>query len=363
MNSFIEGLQDADMTSTVSETYGKETQTTAFGNGMQHYVKQSAFEGRLVGIVNGNSNGWNPTKDTQLQNWRSVYGATQGHIVDLRFGPDSNDLADKIKTCQKELCAYLKSLPFDDPAYADLDPTKPIVTYVGRYDSSQKGIDKLFLIMEETLKQGAQFVCVGIEPDPRAKEMLEKMKRYAKEKGKKGVLILEDRKENGRFKYQGFFGNLLRAATSLPVFPSKYEPCGLVQGEFNRFGKKVIATRTGGFADTLKTEGPDANGYLFKRCTNWSSPEQDGEITETLKIALIQAKKMQQALYQNNPDVQQPFINSMRTIMRNALNSTWEKAPAGLLSPIRHLEFAMAKAFENKEKRGTLRADLNTIKI
>lgn len=362
VNSFIEALQDADVTTTVSETFAKEAQTSVFGNRMHHSVKRAAMEGRLFGIVNGNSNGWNPAKDVQLQNWKSVQGMKKGQTVDLRFGPNSPDLADKIKTSQLELSAYLKSLPYDDPAFADLDPEKPIVTYIGRYDWSQKGIDKLFLTMEETLKNGGQFVCVGVEPDHQARAMLDKMKQYAREHGKKGVLILEDNKENGCFKYQGVFGSLLRAATSLPIFPSIYEPCGLVQGEFNRFGKKVIATRTGGFADTLRTEGPDANGYLFKRCNVWYSAEQDKEIVDTLKKALAEAREMQQALYYGDPSSQKPYIDSMRTIMRNALNSSWEKTPDGSLSPIRRLDLAMAKAFELRKRRGQLIANLKTLK-
>jgi glycogen synthase len=363
-NSFMEALMDADMITTVSETYGKEAQTGTFGNGMHDAVKKAALEGKLVGIVNGNSNSWNPTKDEQLRTWKPVLGTTRG---DLRFGPDSPDLAEKIKTIQLELCAYLKSLPYGDPAYADLDPEKPIVLYIGRYDWNQKGIDKLDLIMEETLKNGSQFVCVGVEPggpDSPAYKMLERMKQYAKDRGKKGVLVLEDRKENGKLKYQqGIFGSLLRAACSRPIFPSIYEPCGLVQGELNRFGKKVIATRTGGFVDTLKTEGPDANGYLFKRCANWFSKEQDNEIIATLKVAIADAQAMQHALYHGDANAQKPHIDAMRSIMRNAINSTWEQTPDGSLSAIRRLELAMAKAFQLRKQRDGIFVDLKTVKV
>jgi starch synthase len=368
-NSLIEALRHTDMATTVSETYAEEVQTHMFGNGMEKDVREAARKGKFVGIVNGNSNGWDPTKDEQLQTWTSVQGPTKGTTLDLRFGPDSPDLADKIKTIQLEVCAYLKSLPYNDPAYADLDPEKPIVMYVGRYDWGQKGIDKLFMIMEETLKNGGQFVCVGTEPGKpgsSAYEMLERMKQYARDHGKKGVLVLEDRKEtNGKYKYQNVFGSLLRAAASRPIFPSKYEPCGLVQGEFNRFGKRVIATKTGGFADTLKTEGPNANGYLFKRCSNWYSKEQDREVIETLKVALADARAMQHALYYGDPHAQKRYIDPMRSIMRNALNSTWERTPDGSLSATRRLDLARAKAFQNRTRRNQAYTDLNlkTLKV
>ena len=196
MNSFIEALSDADMVTTVSETFGKEAQTSTFGNGLDFFVKRAAFHGKVVGIVNGNSNNWDPTKDEQLQNWKSV---ATGTPMDLRFGPDTPNLADKIKTIQSELCAYLKAKDFNDPAFADLDPKKPIVFYVGRYDYYQKGIDKLPLIMEEALKNGAQFICVGVEPDSEAKEVLEKMKKYAEKLGKKGAFILKIEKSMESF--------------------------------------------------------------------------------------------------------------------------------------------------------------------
>jgi glycogen synthase len=366
-NSFMEALQDADLTTTVSETYGKEVQTHTFGRGMHHTVKKAALEGKLVGIVNGNTNGWNPAKDEQLRTWKPVLPENKRNpTIDLRFGPNSPNLANTIKTIQNEVCAYLKSLDYNDPAYADLDPEKPIVMYVGRYDWTQKGIDKLELIMKETLKNGGQFVCIGLEPggpESSASKMLERMKQFAKDHSKKGVLVLEDRKENGKLKYQGVFGNLLRAATSIPIFPSIYEPCGLVQGEFNRFGKRVVATRTGGFVDTLKTEGPDANGYLFKRCEDWDSEEQKQAIIETLKVALADAIRMQQALYHGDATAQKPYIDQMRTIMRNALNSTWEKNPDGSLSAIRRLELAIAKAFQMRSKRGHMLLDLQTVKV
>ncbi len=367
VNSLMEALKDADMVTTVSENYGKEAQTGTFGNGMQDAVKKAALENKFAAFPNGNNNDWNPTKNEQLRFWKPVLDVNRTQpTIDLRFGPNSPDLADKIKMNQQEFCAYLKGLPYDDPAYADLDPEKPIATYLGRYDWSQKGIDKLFMIMEETLKNGCQFICIGTEPGHHdARKALERMKQYAKDLGKKGVLILEDRKDKeGKYKYQGVFGSLLRAATSMPIFPSKYEPCGLVQGEFNRFGKKVIATRTGGFIDTLKTEGPDANAYLFKRCSDWESAEQDREIIETLKVALADAQAMQQALYHGDASAQKPYIDSMRAIMRNALRSTWEQTPDGSLSPILRLYLVMAKAFKRRTERSHIDiGDLKTLKV
>ncbi len=360
LNSFIKGLEVSDVVTTVSDTFGKEAQTPTFGNGVHAHVKIAAFREKAYSVVNGNSNGFDPSQDEQLKNWKSVF---TNNTIDLRFGPNSLNLGEKIVTIQKELCSFLRTKNFEDPAYADLDPEKPIVFYVGRYDSSQKGIDKLPLIMEEALKNGAQFVCVGVEPDPRAKTILEKMQQRAKELGKKGVLILEDRKVNGKFVHQGVFGSLLRAAAMIPIAPSLYEPCGLVQGEHNRFTKRVLATATGGFNDTLKTEGPEANGYLFKRCNNWYSQEQDDEIKKTLAVAINDTKKTMHALYHENADAQRPYLDQMRAISRNALNSTWEKTSDRSPHAIMRLEMVYAEAFDKRSKRAIIPANIKTFKV
>ncbi len=368
VNSFVKALHSTDMVTTVSETFGKEAQmkNLDFGNGMDDFIREIAYEGKLVGIVNGNSNGWNPAKDDQLENWVSVLPATLGQKAKLRFGVDSDPqtLADKMVLIQRELCTYLKELGPEHEAYTDLDPEKPIVMYLGRYDSAQKGIEKLPLIMEETLKNGGQFVCVGLEPDKEAKHVLDAMKKTAEELGNKGVLILVDRKKDGKRIHQDVFGNILRAACSLPVFPSRYEPCGLVQGEFNRYGKKVVATMTGGFVDTLKTEGPDASGYLFNRMPDWFSQEQDDEIRKTLALALEEAKERQRALYHGDLSEITPHMEHMRAVMKNALASTWETTPDGSSSAIRRLELVYSKAFQRRrEKRGITNANLQTVKV
>ncbi len=383
MNSFIEGLNDAEMVTTVSRTYAKEAQMTNpdFGNGMNTFVHRIAAEGKLVGIVNGNSNGWNPARDAQLQQWtldytwlrtnpkpRDASGAIippKSPFIDLRFGPDMDplELANRTKEIQRHLCRYLSSLDRSDPAYADLDPEKPIVMYIGRYDTNQKGINKLPLIMEETLRNGGQFVCIGLEPDSQAKEILEQMKKRAKELGNKGVLIVEDRRVQGGFQFQGVFGSLLRAATSLAIFPSKYEPCGLVQGESNRFGATVVATKTGGFPDTLTTEGEGKNGYLFPRCNVWNSEEQDDAIRSTLHQALEETKIKHTRLYHGTQDEQIALMRQKQTIMRNAINSTWEQTPDHSLSAIRRMELVYAKAFQRRTMRGVIPTDLKTLQI
>ncbi len=351
MNPFIEALSDAEMVTTVSHTFASEAQEEILGNGVQHAVKTAAFQGKLVSILNGCNNSCDPSQDEQLKNHQ-----LNGKKIDLSYGPDTPNLAQIITTAQYELCDHLKTRL--DEAYAKLNPRLPIVAFWGRFDSSQKGIDKLPLIMDEVLANGGQFVCIGIEPDEEARKILNIMKQRAHERGKEGVLILEDnRDENGKLKYQGVFGSLLRTAMAFPIVPSKYEPFGFIPPEANRHGKKVIATQTGGMNDMVKTEGPNANGYLFKRYPDWHSSQQNEAIKSTIRIALKEAKDMTDALHNGPNDKREHYINQMRRIMRHAMNWTWEKTPDGSPHAIDRLERVYAKALINRKKRGHIPID------
>jgi glycogen synthase len=357
-NSLVEGIHDVDMISTVSKTHAKEIQGKRDGNGMQAHMKQAASEERMVGITNGNTNGFDPSKEDQLEKWISVLdGPNKGKPIDLRFSPDDPPevFAEKMRTRQRELCAYLKI-----HGYANLDPEKPIVMYVGRYDWTQKGIDKFEMIAEQVIRNGGQFVCVGTEPgdsNSEATKMLKRIQDFANQRGKNGVFALIDERQNGQLVHQSKFGKLLRAAASLAIFPSLREPCGLVQGEMGKYSVPVIATRTGGFIDTLTTEGDDANGYLFDRVgeshEDWfTSPEQANKINEEIRRALEVAKAMQYALYHRSLNEQLPYIERKKRIMRNALNSTWEKTPNGKDIPIVNYYYAYGKAFRHRKTRG-----------
>ncbi len=355
VNSFIEALSLAEMITTVSRTYAKETQTDNpdFANGLHRPIKQAAADGKLVGIVNGNSNGWNPAEDMQLAKWN------------LQIPTDTLPLAlAEIKMkAQHEICQLLKSRPTDADDYANLDPTRPIIIYLGRYDSSQKGVNKLPMIMDQVLQSGAQFVCVGTVPDEEAKGILAGMKNRARERNNKGVLILVDYKENNNYKYQGEYGSLLRLASSLVIMPSKYEPCGLVQGEFNRFGVHVLATKTGGFPDTLKTDGEGKNGYLFMRTQTWNSAEQDAEIQKTLAVALNEARDRQRILYSNDEARLIEQMTAMQTIMRNAIHSSWTETPDGSPSASGLYRRVYNRALKNRQQRGKVRADLKIVQV
>ncbi len=345
-NSFTQGLMDADVVSTVSIQYSIEAQTPQFGQNAHRQVKAIASQGKLYGIVNGNTNDWDPATNPTLKNWKTLDGRT----LDLSYGPDTPDLRDKLINARKELAVHLAH-----HGLGLIDPTKPIVFFLGRYDSHQKGIDKLPIIMEEAIANGAQFICIGTIPDERAAKILRQMQDRARELGNEGVIVLQDKPDSdGRLYYQQVLGlgPLMRASVDVVSLPSSYEPCGLVQGEAFRFGKKALTTDTGGFHDTVITEGPKKNGYLFERL-KWQSEEQNEAIRVALRPAIEDAKTMLQALYHGDDDEAERHLSPIRTLMRDAIQSTWTETPDGSIAipAIYQYDLLFAKALKERSKR------------
>lgn len=347
-NSFTQGLQDSEVVSTVSRQFAIEAQIPQFGHGVHEHVKAVASKGKLFGIVNGNTNDWDPATNTILKNWKTL----DGKILDLSYGPhtDLSELRLKQLTIRKELASHLAHHKL-----AKIDPEKPIIFFLGRYDSNQKGIDKLPIIMEEALANGAQFICVGTHPDDGAKKILMQMQKRAKELENDGVLILQDRPHtDGRLFFQIVLGlgPLMRAAVDIVSLPSSYEPCGLVQGEAHRFGKKALTTDTGGFHDTIITHGPKKNGYLFER-HKWKSEEQNEAIRAALRAAIPEAYEMVQALHHGSEEEAALYLEPMRNLMRDAIQSSWTETPDDStdIPAIFQYDLLFAKAMKERSRR------------
>ncbi len=267
-NFFVETLKAADMVTTVSKTFGMEAQTPRLGEGISRSVKKTAEAGKLIGIINGsNPHRWNPTTDKTLLNWKDP---ETGEATDLSFSPDNTDTL--LTQKRKNKVQLNKWLQKHLPQYS-IDPDKPTVFYVGRFDSYQKGLDKFGEAMEATLKNGGQFICMGSQEDGTATRILDELQEKYGDK----VIFLRDYKaENGKYYYQQGdpelgrqgIGSVVRAASDFLLVPSSFEPCGLVQFEGWLFGSQAIGANTGGLADTIidaRENKNQANGYLFDR--------------------------------------------------------------------------------------------------
>ena len=258
-NLFIKTLKVADQITTVSKSFAWETQQVDKGHGVSFAVRAAAKEGKLTGILNGNNpSRFDPSRDTSLILSKSG---------NLSYGVNHNNIIGQKQRSKSEFADWVRSyLPG-----TSINPTKPWITFVGRFDSTQKGLDRFEECIESTLKSGGQFICMGSLEDKGAKKILDRLQQ----KYKDGVVFIRDYKlPNGKYFYQDGdgarpgVGSFVRAASDFLFIPSSYEPCGLVQFEGWLFGCPTIASNTGGLADTitpLRADRNKFNGFLFER--------------------------------------------------------------------------------------------------
>jgi 1,4-alpha-glucan branching enzyme len=335
-NLFAQALETVDSATTVSRTFAIESQNIDTGEGVSYATRQAAEEGKFFGIVNGsNPESWNPSTDKLLLNWQDP--ETHEH-VDLSFSPDSPTLLEQKHACKVQLCKWIAQT-FPQVSFS---PEKPIVTFIGRYDPSQKGLDKLDEAIQATLDAGGQFICMGAAEESGAPEILDRLQ--AKYAGK-NVLIIRDRKENGRYFYQQGgegrqgIGSVVRAATEFVLVPSSYEPCGLVQFEGWLFGSLAIGSRVGGLADTiipLETSREKCNGFLFDRA---------GRRETSVGTVIHRALSFWRSLSATEKK------GMISRVMTEAKQCSWTTAPYGH-SPVEQYRFV----YENARRVTQLRA-------
>jgi len=268
---FVQAVKMSDAVTTVSETFGLESQDSKLGEGVSFAVREAAKVGKLVGIINGtNPTTFNPETDRLLKDWKDIETKIP---LDLSYGPTHPDIMGQRALCKEQLGKWVNTyMNTSNDKKVDIDFSKPLVTYVGRFDHYQKGMDKFEEAIESTLKNGGQFICMGIGETDEAKQILDNLeKKYSK-----GVLFIRDYRESGSgklFYQQGSgerpgIGSLIRVASDFVLIPSRFEPCGLVQFEGWLFGSLAIGSKTGGLVDTiipLEKDKDAFNGFLFSR--------------------------------------------------------------------------------------------------
>lgn len=344
MNAFVEVMRRADAVTTVSETFGVESQDMSTGEGVSFATREAAAQGKLTGIIHGsNPHSWNPEKDQALKNWKDP---ATGNPVDLTYGPnDSNAEIVRKKSQSKEQLSRWIAQNFPD---AKLDVTKPIVTYVGRLDSYQKGLDKLEESIEATVKSGGQFIVMGSLEDEVATKILDKLQ----EKYKENVLFIRDYKDpNGRYHYQQGdanrqgCGSLIRAATDFLLIPSRFEPCGLVQFEGWLFGSLAIGSKVGGLADTIIPSEKDPenfNGYLFDRESKGAD-----SISSSIGKAIGDWKSLDD----------EKKGETIRRLISDGRKYSWTDSPRGY-SPVEKYRFVYENARQFAKQRGVQRENI-----
>lgn len=355
-NIFVEVLDIADAVTTVSETFALEAQLPQLGEGISFAVRAAAKTGKLAGIINGiDTNRWNPATDLALTLWKDP--ETQ-KPVNLTLSLILANAFIKKKDAKQQFQKWLKLHAPDGriskktssknlkPATdinAVFDPNKPVVTFLGRFDSLQKGMEKLDEAIDATLSSGGQFVIMGSQEDEAASKLLDALEK----KYPQGLVVIRDFKnELGKFHYQQGnpakelpgIGSVVRAMTDFTFIPSKFEPCGLVQFEAWLFGSLAIGSNTGGLADTIITEtaSPDEyNGYLFNR----NSTGEDG-VRATIERAI---EKWHDAPVSDKDAL-------VKRLMANGKRYGWNSAPKGM-PPANKYRIVYQKAIQRIKAR------------
>ena len=217
--SFLKaGLCNADLVSTVSQTYAREITTEALGGGLHGLTSGIAAEGRLSGIVNGIDESWDPSRDPYLP-----------HHFEADDLSGKQSIADLVRI---GLC---------------LTPSEgPLFGVVSRL-VHQKGLDIVADAARDIVRAGGQIAILGLG-DPDTEHMLSRLARSHRDH----IALLI-----------GFNEPMARrivAGSDFCLMPSRFEPCGLTQMQAQRYGSLPIAHATGGLADTIED---GETGFLF----------------------------------------------------------------------------------------------------
>ncbi len=258
------GIKYSDFVTTVSPSYAKEIIKAKHGMNLGNLL--FGKKDRVKGILNGiNHKVWNPQTDdlTYLK-----YGQEN-----LSQGKLKNKLA-----LQKEL-------------KLNIDSTSVIVSFIGRLEPRQKGIDLICKIMVDIFhEKNLQLIILGTGHKSWAKKIGVFASIYPHR-----LAFINKFNEN--------LSHKIYAASDIMLVPSKFEPCGLIQMIAMRYGTLPLVRKTGGLADTVID---NKTGFVFERY----SPT---ELSRTLRVGL--------KLFRENPDkIAEMRINAMKQ------DFSWDKS-------------------------------------
>ena len=232
-----EGLIAADLATTVSPTFARESLEGGVSDGVDDILREGAATGRYFGIINGLDNElWNPATDADLP---ARYSAT--------------DLAGKA-VCRAALCAEL-----------DLDPGGPILAMVSRLDP-QKGFDLLAAACRFSIVRSP----AAREDSPGDKRLVGVLQQLARANPNRLAVVDRFDRALARRMYAGADSFLM---------PSRFEPCGQSQMIAMRYGTPPIVRFTGGLVDTVMDadEHPTiGTGFGFGPADPWKLVETVG---------------------------------------------------------------------------------------
>ncbi len=252
----------SEVVNTVSKTYAKEILRPEFGEGLEKLLLE--VRTKLFGILNGiDYQEYNPATDKLLK---------------VNYDLNSLDKRSANKLALQE--------EFDLP----LDKEIPVLGYVGRIDG-QKGLDLLARVLRPLLKDfKIQFVIVG-GGDGGLMDLFRKLQEDFPEQ------------VGAHLMYDPSLPRLVFSGADLMLYPSRWEPCGLVPMEAMRYGAIPIVRATGGLKDTVEQFDPatnTGNGFVFQDFNGWSLFAQIVRALETYRQKKIWRSLQKRAMSANN---------------------------------------------------------------
>lgn len=250
INFLMEAIIHADVVTTVSPTYAKEIMTEEYGCGLEEILR--GREGRIFGILNGIDDEWrymihrHVIKFPYLLSKRHLIGSTDSNkLYSWEEGKRRNKLY-----LQKKLGMLV-------------NPDIPMISFIGRFDPRQKGVDIIHKMMRRLTLSKYQIVILGTgdhEWEERFQWLCTFYPKYV----------------SCNFKFDDVLAHQIYASSDFILIPSKFEPCGLIQMIAMLFGTLPIAHKTGGLVDSIEN---GKNGFLFDKYTSEA-------LEKTLKKAL-----------------------------------------------------------------------------
>jgi starch synthase len=252
INFMLEGIIHADIVTTVSPGYAKEILTEEFGAGLDDILRD--VSNKIVGILNGiDYDIKNPATDPDLS-----------YRYDTDIHPDSTE--NKLYEFQegKRLNKrYLqKKLKFS------IDETIPMISFIGRFEAYQKGIDLIHKMIIRIKHDRYQFVIMG-KGDAEWEERYQWLHKFFP----KNIFVQNE--------FDEALASQIYAASDFLLIPSRFEPCGLIQLIAMRYGCLPIAHAIGGLKDTINHF---ENGFLFYKATSY-------KLEQTLLTAILFQKE------------------------------------------------------------------------
>lgn len=216
-----EGLDYADVISTVSPTYAKEIVSPAKKGRFINDVLRRRKD-RVVGIINGiDPTIWDPKIDPTLP-----------------VNYDKETVFDAKIKIKHHLRTALHVPQVDVPLFG----------FVGRIEPRQKGMDILREAVTLLPKGRYQIAILGTGPDIWVRMLTNMAKRSH------NIAFVHTFDER--------LARRIYAGSDFMLVPSKFEPCGLTQLIAMRYGTIPLVRKTGGLADTVRN---GRTGFVFDR--------------------------------------------------------------------------------------------------